>query len=171
MPLSLHAALVPSWLQLLNSGKGWLDKAADCGIAEADLIDARLVEDMMAFTYQVKAMAIHSQGAVEAVREGVFSPDFSAPPITSFAGLREKLDGAIAFLQGLSEDDMEEMIGQPMRFEIGPKRLDFTAENFLLSFSQPNFYFHATTAYGILRMKGVEIGKIDYLGGLRIKQG
>ena len=171
MPLSLHAALVPSWLQLLNSGKGWLDKAADHDMSEADLLDARLIDDMMPFTYQVKAMAIHSQGAIEAVREGVFSPDFNAPSITSLNGLREKLDGAIAFLQGLGEDELEGMVGQPMRFEIGPKRLDFTAENFLLSFSQPNFYFHATTAYGILRAKGVNVGKLDYLGALRINKG
>jgi hypothetical protein len=58
----------------------------------------------------------------------------------------------------------------PMRFEIGEKRLAFTAEDFLLSFSQPNFYFHATTAYGILRAKGVKVGKLDYLGKLRLTQ-
>ncbi|WP_126174252.1 DUF1993 domain-containing protein [Altericroceibacterium xinjiangense] len=170
MPLSLHAALVPSWLQILNSGKGWLDKAASCGMNEAELLDARLIDDMLPFAYQVKAMAVHSQGAVEAVRKGVFTPDFNAPPIGSLDGLRTKLDEAIAFLEGLDEAELEGMVGQPMRFEIGPKRLDFTAEEFLLSFSQPNFYFHATTAYGVLRAKGVGVGKLDYLGRLRLKQ-
>jgi hypothetical protein len=52
----------------------------------------------------------------------------------------------------------------------GERQADFTAENFLLSFSQPNFYFHATTAYAILRWKGVPLGKRDYTGRLRLKR-
>lgn len=56
-----------------------------------------------------------------------------------------------------------------MRFEIGEKRLSFTVDDFLLSFSQPNFYFHAVTAYGILRANAVNVGKLDYLGALRTK--
>ena len=58
-----------------------------------------------------------------------------------------------------------------MRFEFRDFRLDFTAEEFLLSFSQPNFYFHATTAYDILRMLGVPVGKRDFTGRLRLRQG
>jgi uncharacterized protein len=57
-----------------------------------------------------------------------------------------------------------------MRFVRGEHRLDFTAENFLLSFSQPNFYFHAATSYDILRSKGVPIGKRDFTGKLRLKR-
>ena len=57
-----------------------------------------------------------------------------------------------------------------MRFEFGERRMDFTAEEFLLSFSQPNFYFHATTAYDILRFKGLPIGKRDYTGRVRLKR-
>jgi hypothetical protein len=56
-----------------------------------------------------------------------------------------------------------------MRFTAGERHLDFTAENFLLSFSQPHFYFHAATTYDILRWKGVRIGKRDFAGGLRTK--
>ena len=57
-----------------------------------------------------------------------------------------------------------------MRFEFGERRMDFTAEEFLLSFSQPNFYSHATTAYDILRFKGLPIGKRDYTGRVRLKR-
>ena len=57
-----------------------------------------------------------------------------------------------------------------MSFVRGERRLDFTAENFLLSFSQPNFYFHATTTYNILRWKGLRIGKRDFTGSLRVKK-
>jgi hypothetical protein len=58
-------------------------------------------------------------------------------------------------------------MGRDMRFSFGERHIDFRAEEFLLSFSQPNFYFHATTAYDILRSQGVPIGKRDFLGRLR----
>ena len=163
MPLSLHAAFVPVTIQILGASLGWLDKASASGIAESELIEARLIEDMLPFAYQVKSCAVHSQGAIEGVRKGVFSPDMAEPPQT-LAGLGERIEGAIAFMQGVSEDELEGMIGQPMRFEFREFRLDFTAESFLLSFSLPNFFFHATTAYDLLRMKGIEIGKRDFMG-------
>lgn len=171
MSLSLHAATVPSLLQLLGSGRGWLNKAASSGLAEDEIVNARLAEDMLPFAYQVKSMSDHSRGAIEGVREGVFRPKFGEPLPTSLGELRDKLDGAIAFLEGLDKAEVDGFVGQPMRFEIGEKKLPFTAEEFLLSFSQPNFYFHATTAYGILRHKGVSVGKLDYLGALRFQRG
>ena len=112
-------------------------------------------------------MAVHSQGALEAVRQGLFAPNFGEALPSTLGELRERLDGAIAMLGSVGEDELESFAGRPMRFEIGEKRLDFTAEDFLLSFSQPNFYFHASMAYAILRAKGVPVGKIDYLGKLR----
>lgn len=171
MPLTLHEAIVPGWLQLLNAADGWLNKAAASGVAEEELISARLIEDMLPFGYQVKAMTVHSQGAIEGVRAGVFRPRFGEPNPTSFAELRGLLNGAISFLGELTEDELAELARRDMRFEAGTKRLDFTVTDFLLSFSQPNFYFHASTAYGILRMKGIGVGKLDYLGRLRLQQG
>jgi hypothetical protein len=169
MPLSLHAATIPSKLQILGAGLGWLDKAESCGIPEQGLVQAKLVDDMLPFAYQVKSMAVHSQGAIEGVRAGVFRPRFGEPHPASFGEMRVLLSDAIAFLNGVTEDEMEGFIGQDMRFEIGEKKLPFTAEDFLLTFSQTNFYFHAVTAYGVLRAKGVAVGKLDYLGALRIK--
>lgn len=168
MPLSLHAATIPNKLQILGAGLGWLDKAESCGVPEAEVVGARLADDMLPFAYQVKSMAVHSQGAIEGVRKGVFSPDMSDPP-QSIAGLRAKLQGAIQFLESVTEDEMEGFFGQDMRFEFRDKKVPFTAEDFLLTFSQTNFYFHAVTAYGVLRAKGVAVGKLDYLGALRIK--
>jgi hypothetical protein len=170
MPITLHEAVVPSWLQLLNAAHGWLDKAITSGIAEEELLSACLIDDMLPFAYQVKAMTVHSRGAIEGVRAGVFRPSFREPNPSSLAELRSLVDEAIASLGGFAEGELEALIGRDMRFEIGQKRLDFTVQEFLLSFSQPNFYFHATTAYGILRMKGVGVGKLDYLGRLRLKQ-
>jgi len=170
MPISLHAATIPSYLQILRAGRGWLDKAAASGLPEDEIVNAKLAEDMLPFAYQVKSMAVHSQGAIEGVRAGVFKPPMGEALPTSLAQMRERLESAIAFLEALSEAEVEGFVGQPMRFEIGEKRIDFTAEDFLLSFSQPNFYFHATTAYGVLRHKGVNVGKLDYLGKLRFLQ-
>jgi hypothetical protein len=170
MPLSLHAALVPSWLQILGAGRNWLDKATAHGMTAAELTEARLIEDMFPFAYQVKSMAVHSQGAIEAVRQGVFSPNFGEALPATLGELHDRLDAAIAMLGSGGQDELESFTGRPMRFEIGEKRLDFTAEDFLLSFSQPNFYFHASMAYAILRAKGVPVGKIDYLGKLRFVQ-
>jgi hypothetical protein len=139
-------------------------------MTEGDVVKSCLIDDMLPFAYQVKSMAVHSKGAFEAVKAGVFSPDMSEPPAT-FEGLRAKLDDAIAYLEALTEDEVEAMRGNDMRFEVGPKVIPFTVDDFLLSFTTPNFYFHATTAYGILRANGVQVGKLDFLGQLRAKQG
>ncbi len=77
--------------------------------------------------------------------------------------------GAIAQLEALDPGEVESFARRDMRFQFGNHRMDFTAEDFLLSFSQPYFYFHATTAYVILRMKGLAIGKRDFNGRVRQK--
>jgi hypothetical protein len=173
MTLSLYTATVPSYLQILNSVSGLLDKAdafcAEKEIAPADIIHARLAEDMLPFAYQVKSTAVHSLGSIEGVRNGFFRPDTTPPPET-FAGLKSRVAGTIAALEAIDAAEINGFMGREMYFASGDRRLDFTAENFLLSFSLPNFYFHATTAYDILRWKGLQIGKRDYSGRPRIKK-
>lgn len=170
MPLSLYDALVPSYLQVLRGSLGWLDKAAAFGDAqgksEADMIDARLAPDMLPFNRQVRGFAMHAQGGIAGAAEGLFTPDMTPPP-TTFAGLQARVGEAIAYLEGIEPGALDGLIGKPMRFELGETKLPFTADQFLLSFSQPNFYFHVTTAYAILRHIGVDLGKRDYLAGLR----
>ena len=117
---------------------------------------------------QVKSTAVHSLGAIEGVRRGVFSPDMTPPP-ESFAALKARIAETLAALEMIEPAEVDGFVGRDMRFARGERHLDFTAENFLLSFSQPNFYFHATTTYDILRWKGVRIGKRDFTGKLRLK--
>lgn len=171
MPLSLHAAFVPGALQTLGTCDHLIGKAESwCGDAARshdEVIGGRIHPEMLPFAYQVKSVAAHTAGAIEGVRAGVFSPELTPPP-ASFDGLREAIGKARTALEQLSEAEMEDFIGQPMRFEFKEARLPFTAENFLLSFSQPNFYFHAATAYNILRMMGVPVGKRDFLGRMRL---
>jgi hypothetical protein len=165
MAITLYDAIIPSFQQILGTMTHLLGKAeTHC----ADLIGARLYEDMLPFSYQVKSTAEHSIGAIEGVRRGSFSPAM-APPPDSFAALNEKIDGAKAALAALDPAEVNGFEGQDMAFVFGESRMDFTAENFLLSFSQPNFYFHAATAYDVMRMKGVKIGKRDFMGRPRFK--
>ncbi len=169
MSYTVADASGPVFVSMLTNMRAWLDKAE----AEKDsavLVEARLVEDMLPFSYQVKSMAVHSQGAIEAVRQGVFSPNFGEALPATLGELRDRLDGAIALLESVGEDELESFTGRPMVFAIGERRLDFTAEDFLLSFSQPNFYFHATMVYAILRARGVPVGKRDFIGQLRLAQ-
>lgn len=172
MALMLYDITVPLFLQSLGAVAGLIDKAEACcssdGIAPAEMMDARLAPDMLPFAYQVKSTAVHSIGAIEGVKRGTFSPDTSLPP-DSFEGLRGRISEATAALQALGRDEVNALEGGDMRFEFGEYRIDFTAENFLLSFSKPNFYFHVTTAYDILRSRGIGIGKRDYMGQLLTK--
>jgi uncharacterized protein len=173
MAFSLYAATIPSYRQILESVSGLLRAAegfcAEKGIASGDILQARLAEDMHTFAYQVKSTAVHSIGAIEGVRRGVFSPDATPPP-ESFAALKTRIAESITALDAIDAAEVDAFVGRDMRFVFGDRHLDFTAENFLLSFSQPNFYFHAATTYDILRWKGVPIGKRDFLGKTRRKQ-
>ena len=172
MTFSLYAATIPSYRQILEVVAGLLDKAqvfcAEKGITPHEIIQARLAADMLPFAYQVKSTAVHSLGAIESVRKGVFSPDMTPPPET-FEALNARIAAALAALEAIEAAEVDAFVGRDMRFAFGERHIDFTAENFLLSFSQPNFYFHATTAYDILRWKGVPIGKRDFIGKLRKK--
>jgi hypothetical protein len=173
MTLSLFDAIVPSQRQLIGAVSRLVDKAeawsGENGEAAAALIDARLAPDMLPFGYQVKSVAEHSRGSIEGVRAGVYSPSM-APWPTEFAGLRALLADADAFLAGLDRAELDGFVGRDMRFEFRDRRMDFTAEDFLLSFAQPNFYFHASVAYAILRARGLAIGKGDFIGMPRIKR-
>ena len=173
MSFSLYDATIPSTLQILRAVDGLLDKAeAFCterGHEPAAILDAKLTEDMLPFGYQVKSCVVHSVGAVEAVRGGQFTPDMSPWP-DSFEGLRDSIHRAIAALEQLDRDAVDALIDNDTEFRFGEMAMPFTGANFLLSFAQPNFYFHATTAYAILRAQGVKIGKRDFLGVPRMKR-
>ncbi len=173
MIFSLYDAVVPSNIQILRAVDGLLAKAAayarEQGRSESDLIDARLAPDMLPLGYQVKSCVAHSVGGIEGVRAGSFSPDRSAWP-TDFAGLHTVLNTAITALEAIDPASFDTLADSDTQFAFGELKMPFSGANFLLSFSQPNFYFHATTAYAILRAQGVKLGKRDYLGMPRIKR-
>lgn len=173
MSFSLYAATIPTFQQILGAISGLLDKAeafcAEKGIAAQEFIQTRLAADMFPLAYQVKSTAVHSLGAIEGIRKGVFSPDTTAPPET-FAALKARIAETLTGLEKIDSAEIDGFLGRDVRFAFGNNYRDYTAENFLLSFSLPNFYFHATTTYDILRWKGMPIGKRDFIGKTRTKK-
>lgn len=125
------------------------------------MLNERIIDDMRPLSYQLKSVVSHSIKAIHALAQGEFSPDGSAAP-QSFAEARSMLRDALNQLSALSAEAVNKHTGSAMVFRDGEYRVDFTAETFLMTFTLPNFYFHATTAYNILRMKGLEIGKADF---------
>src|SRR3984957_9366710 len=154
MAFSLYEATIPSYRQILTAVGGLLGKAesycAEQKLAAEQIIQARLAPDMLPFAYQVKSTVVHSLGAIEGVRKGVFSPDMTTPP-QDFTALKARIVDSIAALEAIEAAEVDSFVGRDMRFPFGDRHVDYTAENFLLSFSQPNFYFHAATTYDILR--------------------
>jgi len=172
MAFSLYDATIPNFRQIVGAVRGLLVKAEEhCAahaIAPDALIDARLAPDMQAFAYQVKSVAVHSLGAIEGVRAGRFSPDNSTPP-TTFEALIARMAETEGALAAVSREEVDGFVGRDMAFVFGDRRIEFVAETFLMTFSLPNFFFHATTSYDILRAQGLPLGKRDFLGSLRVK--
>jgi len=172
MAVSLYDLSVTNYLQTLAAVEGFVGKSlshfADNKVDANAVADERLAPDMLPFRYQIHATVHHSLGAIRGVQTGVFAPPGPVPPL-DFAGLRRQVSEAREELEKLKPDEVNGLAGKDMVFQIRDNKLPFTAEGFLLSFSLPNFYFHATTAYDILRHKGVPLGKRDFLGRMRMK--
>jgi hypothetical protein len=173
MATSLYDLSVPTFLQTVSAVAGFLGRAAthcaETGADPDDFVDARLFDDMAPFHFQIECVAHHSVWALEAMKTGVFAPPALVGPIP-FADLRAMIARAKAALEAFTLDEVNGWSGKELDLQIGPRRLAFTSETFLLSFSLPNFHFHAVTAYDILRTRGVPLGKRDYEGRLRTRE-
>lgn len=172
MASSLYHASVGVFLQILPSVAGLVTKAeAHCrehGLPDDALTEARLAPDMWPFAKQVSETAHHSARAIASVRSGRAGPEIDPVP-NDFASLHKEIAEARRLLEEVSPTEVDAMIGKDVRFEFGTRRMDFDAEDFLLTFSLPNFFFHTTSAYAILRNQGLPVGKLDFLGRLRLK--
>jgi hypothetical protein len=173
MAISLYDASVLSYLQILDAAKAVLQKGLDWrrerGDDPEELVDARLIGDMHPLRFQVQQVAFHSAGAIAAMRSGVLQFGGERPQ-HDYAGLQALIAQAAADLRALSPAEVNGWEGKDVAFRVpGKDDRVFTAEGFLLSFSLPNFHFHAATAYDILRQRGVPLGKLDFMGALRLK--
>jgi len=172
MTTSLYDATVATFLQTLGGVEGFLGRGFEhcrgTGMDSKDIIDARLYPDMLPFRFQIASVIAHSLGAIEGVRKGVFNPPTT--PELDYVGLQKAVTEARDTLKKISPEEVNGFAGKDMRFEFRERTIPFVAENFLLSFSIPNFFFHSSIAYGILRSKGIPLGKRDFMGQLRIKR-
>ncbi len=186
MTITLYDLGVPTFLQTTRAMSAVLSRAtrhcAETGTNPDDFVRARLHPDMAPFHFQIETLKNHSVWGLEAVKTGVFAP----PPLAgavSFTDLQATVSQAITALEAFTPEEVNSWSGKDLDIEVyrpvdeenastsawGPRTLAFTPETFLLSYSLPNFFFHAVTAYDILRIQGVPIGKGDYEGRLRTR--
>src|SRR5258707_14705294 len=123
---------------------------------------------MDAFHFVFESGCVLAGCGLEAVNTGVSSPPALVGPVP-FADLQAMIGNAETALKAFTPDEVNSWAGKDLDLQIGPRRLAFTSETLILSFSLPNFYFHAVTAYDILRSRGVPLGKRDYEGRLRTR--
>ena len=172
MAISLYDISVANYLQTVAGVVGFLDRglshAHEANLDLDEIVETRLFENMLPFKFQIQSVAHHSLGAIEGLKAGVFSPGTIMPTL-SYQDLQKVVGDALTGLKALTPAEVNAYEGKDMYFQFRDMKMPFTAEGFIQSFSLPNLHFHATTAYDILRMKGVPLGKRDYMGPLRLK--
>ena len=168
MPVTLYDATVARFLQSFGAVSGYLEKGrAHCEDNNIDLneiVETRLYPDMLPFRFQLIQVASHSIGAVSGALAGEYKPGPAAEDL-DYRALQDLINEAQIGLQQVSAYEVNALEGK----EVSTHWWPFTADGFLMSFSLPSFYFHVTTAYDILRIKGVPVGKMDYLGDIITK--
>jgi hypothetical protein len=167
MALSLYDASIPVYLQMLRNLEVWIGKAeahaAASGADPAGYLTARLAPDMATLVGQIQfASDAAKSGAARLA--GVTAPSFPDTE-TTWPELKARVAKTIAFVEGVARDAVEGDEARTVELPLPGRTMTFTARNFLLQFSLPNFLFHVVTAYGLLRSQGVPLGKMDYLAG------
>lgn len=166
MSFSMYDASVPVFKQILSSLSTILSKAeahaAEKKIEPAALLQARLYPDMFPLLRQVQVACDFAKGA-SARLAGAEVPRFEDTE-QSFAELRERIAKTLAFIDGLPRDGIEASAQRDITTGSGATARQFKGQVYLVHYAMPHFYFHATTAYAILRHNGIDIGKKDFIG-------
>ena len=168
MPFGMYQASVPAFLKMLNNLSAILDKAeafaAEHKIEPEVLLNWRLAPDMFPFTRQVQIAADFAKGTTARLA-GKEVPKYADDEKT-FAALKARIAKTVKFVESIAAKDIDGSEGRDITLTVGGQDLHFKGEPYLVHFALPNFYFHATTAYAILRRCGIEIGKMDFIGGI-----
>lgn len=172
MAITLYDATVALFIQTAGAVDGFLKRGLshceDNNIDPTSMLETRLFDNMLPLRYQVQAAIGHSVGAIEGVKGGEFKPPYGSPT-SDYAAVQSEIAAALAKLKSYTPDEINVLEDKDVVFNLGERQLPFVGKGFLLSFSLPNFHFHATTAYDILRSKGVPLGKADYIGRPQMK--
>ena len=166
MSLTMYQASIPVFVRMLGNLSAILDKAA--AHAEAKKIDpsvfinARLAPDMFPLSRQVQIATDMAKGCAARLA-GIEVPSYEDNEST-FAELHARIAKTIAFIESVSASQIDGSEERQITLKFGSHELNFLGQAYLLNFVLPNFHFHLTTTYAILRHNGVEIGKKDYTG-------
>ena len=167
MSLTLYEASIPGYLRMLRNVLAMLDKAeahaAANGIELSALLDTRLAPDMFPLLRQIQIISDAAKGGAARLAQ-VDPPSF--PDVeTTWPELKDRLVRTIAFIETIRPEQVDGGEDRTIEMKFPNMTMTFTGRDFLLGFSLPNFLFHVTTAYGLLRSQGVPLGKMDYLAG------
>lgn len=169
MSISLYEASIPQYLRMMRNLLSWLDKAEAHAKAQgadvADYLQARLAPDMHPLTRQIQMVSDGAKGA--AARLAGIEPPSMPDTETTLPELRERIARTIAFVESVDRAAVDGSEDRAIELKFPNGSMSFTGRDFLFNFSLPNFLFHATIAYGLLRSQGVPLGKMDYLSGGR----
>lgn len=166
MPLSMYQASIPVFIRNFNNLQHIIAKgqqfAQRSGMDETELLQLRLAPDMYPFVKQVQIVSDAAKGAAARLA-GVEIPSFPDTEST-VAELQERISKTVAFLNTITPQQLEGSEKREIHIKVPNREYHFTGMDYLQSFVLPNVFFHTSIAYGILRHKGVELGKTDYLG-------
>ncbi|HTI67306.1 MAG TPA: DUF1993 domain-containing protein [Caulobacteraceae bacterium] len=171
MSLSLYDASIPAYLRMLKNLSAMLDKgeayAKDNGIALSTLVQARLAPDMGDLARQVQFASDSAKGG--AARLAGLEPPAMPDTETTLPELKDRIARTVAFVETVKREQVDGQEGREIVLKFPGRTMTFTGADFLLGFSMPNFLFHVTTAYDVLRSQGVPLQKMDYLMGANVK--
>ena len=166
MTFSMYSASAPVFKQILNSLSAIIDKAeahaTEKKIDPAALLQARLFPDMFSFIRQVQIAADFAKGSAARLG-GVEVPKYEDDEV-SFADLKARIAKTVSFIDSVPQDGIEASAQRDITTGSGEKTKQWKGQVYLLHYALPHFFFHATTAYDILRHNGVDIGKKDFIG-------
>lgn len=165
--LSMHAISAAVFVRLLNNLSAMLSKAEQQakvkGYDPSVLLNARLAPDMFALTRQVQIATDHAKGAV--ARLAGHQPEAIEDTETTFGELQARIKKVIGIVEGYKPEQLDGSETREITIKIPNMELKFSGLDYVNQWAMPNFYFHLTTAYSILRHNGIELGKKDFLMG------
>jgi len=166
MTTALYAPSIPVFKQILGSLSIILDKAeqhcADKKIDPQALLSFRLYPDMLPFMRQIQIACDFAKGCAARLA-GAAVPAYDDSE-QSFADLKARIAKTLAFIDSMPADAIDGSAERAISTGSGEKTKHFTGLSYLVHYALPHFYFHATTAYDILRHNGIDIGKKDFIG-------
>ena len=166
MTISMYQTSVPVFLRNLSALAGVMTKAEAFAetrkLVASVLMGLRLYPDMLPLNVQVGQVTTHAARCV-GLLAGLTPPTFDGNE-TNFAALKDRIAKSIEFIKGVKAEQIDGTEANDVVLKIGSREMKFTGQDFLIGFTLPNFFFHYTTTYNILRSIGVEIGKRDFMG-------